>query len=89
MRPPPSDLSTRVGIICAALCLQDIFQEGERVRCMIERVDYDAQRINLNTADLEEIAGDMLMDKVRVMTSCIPFLLGIPAYVSCFRFCHA
>lgn len=56
---------------------------------MIERVDYEAQRINLNTADLEEIAGDMLMDKVRVITSCISVMLGIPAYVSCFRFCHA
>lgn len=45
--------------------LQDVFEEGERVRCLIINVDQESQRISLSTADLEETTGDMLMDKVR------------------------
>ena len=49
----------------ALYALQDVFEEGERVRCLITNVDQESQRISLSTADLEETTGDMLMDKVR------------------------
>ena len=34
------------------------------MRCLITNVDQDSQRISLSTADLEEMTGDMLLDKV-------------------------
>ena len=46
--------------------LQDVFEEGERVRCLIINVDQEGQRVSLSAADLEETTGDMLMDKVQV-----------------------
>ena len=47
-----------------ARALQDIFQEGERVRCMLLGMDEGFSRISLSTADLERQPGDMLFDKV-------------------------
>lgn len=46
--------------------LQDVFEENERVRCLITNVDQESQRVSLSTADLEEMTGDMLLDKVPV-----------------------
>ena len=34
------------------------------MRCLITNVDQESQRVSLSTADLEEMTGDMLLDKV-------------------------
>lgn len=49
------------GVTCAP---QEVFKEGERVRCFVIDVDQESKRVALSTADLEEIDGDMLVNRV-------------------------
>ena len=44
---------------------QEIFAEGDRVRCMLLGMDEGFSRISLSTADMERQPGDMLFDRVR------------------------
>ena len=47
-----------------ALHAQDLFQEGNRVRCLVTFVDEASHKISLSTADLEEVDGDMILNQV-------------------------
>ncbi len=62
-----------------------MFEEGERVRCLIISVDQESQRIGLSTADLEETTGDMLMDKVSVAAA----RSSSQAHGTCANLCNA
>ena len=44
--------------------LQDVFQIGERVRCLVMGMDDNFTRISLSTAELEESEGDIMFEKV-------------------------
>ena len=44
--------------------LQDVFQIGERVRCLVMGMDENFTRISLSTAELEVREGDIMYDKV-------------------------
>lgn len=44
--------------------LQDVFQIGERVRCLVMGMDDNFTRISLSTAELEENEGDIMFEKV-------------------------
>ncbi len=46
------------------LMLQDVFQIGERVRCLVMGMDENFTRISLSTAELEVREGDIMYDKV-------------------------
>ncbi|GMH40203.1 hypothetical protein BSKO_08107 [Bryopsis sp. KO-2023] len=46
--------------------IQDVFQEGDRVCAVVISMEEDFKRVSLSTADLEESAGDMLVDKEKV-----------------------
>ena len=57
---------------------QDVFEVGDRVRCVVMGIEDDYDRISLSTAELEAARGDMLKDPVRRSApSCTdaPFLL--------------
>ncbi len=47
------------------MVLQDVFQIGERVRCLVMGMDENFTRISLSTAELEVREGDIMYDKVR------------------------
>lgn len=55
--------------------LQDVFQIGERVRCLVMGMDDNFTRISLSTAELEENEGDIMFEKV---LSAPPLLHGRP-----------
>lgn len=44
----------------------DVFQLGERVRCLVMGMDDNFTRISLSTAELEENEGDIMFDKEKV-----------------------
>ncbi len=46
------------------MMLQDVFQIGERVRCLVMGMDENFTRISLSTAELEVREGDIMYDKV-------------------------
>ena len=48
-----------------ALHAQDLFQEGDRVRCLVTFVDEGSHKISLSTSDLEEVDGDMILNQVQ------------------------
>jgi len=47
--------------------LREIFREGETIKALISEVDLEKGRIGLNTALLEESAGELIIDKEKVM----------------------
>ncbi len=47
--------------------LREIFVEGENVKALITEVDLEKGRIGLNTALLENNAGELIIDKEKVM----------------------
>ena len=46
------------------MCMQDVFQVGERVRCLVMGMDDNFTRISLSTAEIEENEGDIMFEKV-------------------------
>lgn len=44
--------------------VQDVFQVGDRVRCLLLELEEDYARISLSTAELEANNGDMMVDPV-------------------------
>ena len=50
--------------------MQDVFQVGERVRCLVMGMDENFTRISLSTAELEVNEGDIMFDKACVLISC-------------------
>lgn len=44
--------------------VQDVFQVGDRVRCLLLELEEDYARISLSTAELEAHNGDMMVDPV-------------------------
>lgn len=46
--------------------VQDVFQIGERVRCLVMGMDDNFTRISLSTAEIEENEGDIMFEKVRI-----------------------
>ena len=44
--------------------LQQLFNVGDRVRCVVVNIDKSSRRLSLSTAVLEENKGDMLVNKV-------------------------
>ena len=47
--------------------LREIFVEGEFVKALITEIDLEKGRIGLNTALLENTAGELIVDKEKVM----------------------
>ena len=47
--------------------LREIFREGETIKALITEIDLEKGRIGLNTALLENTAGELLIDKGKVM----------------------
>ena len=47
--------------------LREIFREGEIIRALISEIDLEKGRIGLNTALLENSAGELIIDKQKVM----------------------
>ncbi|KGF91003.1 S1 RNA-binding domain-containing protein [Prochlorococcus marinus] len=47
--------------------LREIFQEGETIKALISEIDLEKGRIGLNTALLENSAGELIIDKQKVM----------------------
>ncbi len=47
--------------------LREIFREGEIVKALISEIDLEKGRIGLNTALLENSAGELIIDKQKVM----------------------
>jgi len=47
--------------------LREIFKEGEIVKALISEIDLEKGRIGLNTALLENSAGELIIDKQKVM----------------------
>ena len=59
---PPQHVPHRLSV--GALRAQDLFQEGDRVRCLVTFVDEGSHKISLSTSDLEEVDGDMILNQV-------------------------
>ena len=47
--------------------LREIFREGETIKALISEIDMEKGRIGLNTALLENSAGELIVDKQKVM----------------------
>jgi len=47
--------------------LREIFREGEIIKALISEIDLEKGRIGLNTALLESTAGELIIDKQKVM----------------------
>jgi len=47
--------------------LREIFREGEIIKALISEIDLEKGRIGLNTALLENSAGELIIDKQKVM----------------------
>ncbi len=47
--------------------LREIFREGEIIKALISEIDLEKGRISLNTALLENSAGELIIDKQKVM----------------------
>ena len=47
--------------------LREIFVEGEIIKALISEIDLERGRIGLNTALLENSAGELIIDKEKVM----------------------
>ncbi|MCR8539855.1 MAG: S1 RNA-binding domain-containing protein [Prochlorococcus marinus CUG1439] len=47
--------------------LREIFREGETIKAIISEIDLEKGRIGLNTALLENSAGELIIDKEKVM----------------------
>ncbi len=47
--------------------LREIFREGEIIKALISEIDLEKGRIGLNTALLENTAGELIIDKQKVM----------------------
>jgi len=47
--------------------LREIFREGEIIKALISEIDLEKGRIGLNTALLENSAGELIVDKEKVM----------------------
>ncbi len=47
--------------------LREVFREGEIVKALISEIDLEKGRIGLNTALLENSAGELIIDKQKVM----------------------
>ena len=47
--------------------LREIFKEGEIIKALISEIDLEKGRIGLNTALLENSAGELIIDKQKVM----------------------
>ena len=47
--------------------LREIFREGETIKALISEIDLEKGRIGLNTALLEDTAGELIIDKEKVM----------------------
>ena len=47
--------------------LREIFREGETIKALITQIDLEKGRIGLNTALLENSAGELIIDKEKVM----------------------
>ena len=47
--------------------LREIFREGEIIKALISEIDLEKGRIGLNTALLENSAGELIIDKKKVM----------------------
>jgi len=47
--------------------LREIFREGEIVKALVSEIDLEKGRIGLNTALLENSAGELIIDKQKVM----------------------
>ena len=51
--------------------LREIFREGETVKALISEIDLEKGRIGLNTALLENSAGEIIIDKEKIMREAI------------------
>jgi len=47
--------------------LREVFREGEMIKAIISEIDLEKGRIGLNTALLENSAGELIIDKQKVM----------------------
>jgi small subunit ribosomal protein S1 len=47
--------------------LREVFREGEIIKALISEIDLEKGRISLNTALLENSAGELIIDKKKVM----------------------
>ncbi len=47
--------------------LREVFREGEIIKALISEIDLEKGRIGLNTALLEKSAGELIIDKQKVM----------------------
>jgi len=47
--------------------LREIFREGETIKALISEIDLEKGRIGLNTSLLEDSAGELIIDKEKVM----------------------
>ena len=47
--------------------LREVFKEGEIIKALISEIDLEKGRIGLNTALLENSAGELIIDKQKVM----------------------
>ncbi len=47
--------------------LREVFKEGEMIKALISEIDLEKGRIGLNTALLENSAGELIIDKQKVM----------------------
>ena len=47
--------------------MREIFVEGENIKALITEIDLEKGRIGLNTALLENSAGELIIDKETVM----------------------
>ena len=47
--------------------LREVFREGEMIKALITEIDLEKGRIGLNTALLENSAGELIIDKQKVM----------------------
>lgn len=57
--------------------LQDVFQIGERVRCLVMGMDDNFTRISLSTAELEENEGDIMFEKVLPACPTVTPVFGV------------
>jgi len=47
--------------------LREVFREGEIIKALVSEIDLEKGRIGLNTALLENSAGELIIDKQKVM----------------------
>ena len=51
--------------------LREVFREGEMIKALISEIDLEKGRIGLNTALLENSAGELIIDKQKVMQEAV------------------